>query len=834
MFKKFLSLIFICLMLLSAVGCQGEEKYFSVKTDVMKKYNAIGNKGEFSFNNSKELEIVAENDYLILCYDKETMVITVFDKRNGKEYTTNHISEDFNKNNSKLAALNLIYSNTQGKSGSIDSYTQSVALGQVDVVKNGNKVTFNYNIGDISDGLEVTPSVMSNERFNQFFERADEQQQKLLKRRYSYIKENDNWTRRKIVSPVAINDLVNLFKDLGYTNDDLIKDNAENNVEDVLEDKLSFFVPLTFALEDDSVVASIDMEKITCPQSNPLTKIEVLQFFGAVKGEQDGYFLLPDGSGAIMPFAVVENGSAYYAAPVYGYDNAMRKKVVATKSKDVLMPIYGVSYKEGGFLSVIEDGEALADIYAYNSGASDDYNKIFSTLNYLKTESVSLGDQGASENYNYYNFQKQSYKGNYSVRYIFLESEKNDYSQMACVYRKYLINSGELLKSQTSDKAPFVLETVGGILTEKQFLGVKYRGISALTEYKDNIAMLETLSKGGIANIKLKLSAFWGDGLQNIVPVNIKLITSLGGREEFNKLLSSAKESNVMVYPDFKMLTFSANSGILAKNKYAVKSMDFKDASIEIINQATLEKNEQIMDNLYYLTSVKSLPRIAEKIQFFLNKYDIKAISIADMASGISSDFSTDSYYDRQSAINTASSIIKDFSNDYEMMLNAANVKNSKCADIITEAPLWSSQYKYSEGVPFYSMVYHGSVDYTGESINLSSDITTEFLRCIEYGASLKFTMIYRNNSLIKDSDYTKLYSVEFADNYDKALNYYKSVNELYCKTKDSEIVMHNKICDMVFLTEYANGVKTIVNYSDKDYLSDYGTVPAQNYILIG
>ncbi len=829
MLKRILAVFLICILSLSVCACGQGKGFTFVHSDAVSGYKAVGAAGTLVFD-AAGLKKAAENEYLALYYSEETYVVTIFDKRTGKSYSTAPSEETPSSTNTRLAALNLIYSNSQGKNGSIDSYTQSVLLGQVEVKTSGNTVTFNYSIGDVSDGLEVTPSVISNERFTKLLEKATPAQQKALKRRYSYIKDYDNWSRRKIASPKAIADVVALFKELGYTEEDLKIDNAENGVSSAGNEKLAFFVPLTLTLDKDSVIASIPLSEVTYPKSNPLIKIEFMQFLGAISGKTEGYFLLPDGSGAIMPFDTVENGAVHYEAAVYGPDNALRQKASSSKKQTVLMPVFGASYADGGFLSVIEDGEALADIYAYNSGSTDNYNKAFSVLNFLKTESVSLGQQTASDNFNYYNFQKENYTGNYTVRYIFLENGNNDYSGMAKAYRAYLGDTGALPKAERAENAPFVLETVGGILADKQFLGFQYKGITALTEYTDNIEMADELSKLDIKNIKLRLTAFSGDGMQNSVPTKFKLISELGGKKGFKSLVAAVAEKGYALYPDFEYLTFSVNSGVGAKNKYAISSMDYKSASVPVYNKATLEKDIQIGDNLYYLMRVKSLPTVDKAVQKFIDKYKISGISIADMATGVSSDFSDKSSYDRQSAVNLAAGLMD--GQDHSLMLNAANAKNAKSADIITEAPLWSSLYEFTEGVPFYSMVYHGAVDYTGKSVNLTPDARTEFLRSIEYGAALKYTLVYQNASSVKKSDYTELYSAEFDDNKDSAAACYKEVNTLYKKTANAQIVRHQKLADAIYMTEYSNGVCTVVNYSDADFQSEFGTVGARNYII--
>ena len=131
-------------------------------------------------------------------------------------------------------------------------------------------------------------------------------------------------------------------------------------------------------------------------------------------------------------------------------------------------------------------------------------------------------------------------------------------------------------------------------------------------------------------------------------------------------------------------------------------------------------------------------------------------------------------------------------------------------------------------------MVYHGFVDYTGTSLNLTSDRETEFLRCIEYGALLKYTLAYRNTDEIKNSDYTNLYSASFEQNLEDIKEKYPKVNELYKKVADSKMTGHKAVNNNVYVTAYENGVETIVNYSDSDYSYDGVNVPAKGFIITG
>lgn len=833
--KRILTLLITICILFALTACGSDKGTVYIKSPEINGYSASSDKGNLSLENTERLTKIAENEYLQVFYNTESYTLTVFDRRTGESYFSAPQGEKISSTNARLAMLSLIYSDFQGKSGEIDSYTKSVVLNQVETEKVKNGMIFNYKIGDFSDGLEFVPQKLSGKRFNSFLEKLDSSKQGILKRRYSYEDETDQWIRRKnIANPKAISDLVRIFKDLGYTAEDLEKDNKENGVKTETVEKLGFFVPLKVTLEEDSIVVSIDFNKVIYPENNKLTKIKVLPLFGAAAAETEGYYLLPDGSGAVMPFKTVEDGAIGYNASVYGQDDAVRNKVGTSKKQNILLPVFGAGYKNGGYLTYIEEGEALADIIANNCGSEDEYNKIYSQVNFLKTESVALGDQNASDNYTYYNFQEKPYNGNYTLRYIFAEKDAYDYSSLAKLCRNYLETTGKLKKTKKGDNAPFVLESVGGMLANQSFLGFTYEGITPITKYNDNILMADKLKASGVENINIRLTAFKGDGLQNSLPMDMDFISKLGGKRGFKELIEKAKEKNIRIYPDFEYLTFTGNSSVFTKNSYAAKTLDMKAAGKDVINPATGFKNIQLSDNLYYLTSIASLDEINDSVKEQLDDYEIKNISIADLGGNVSSDFSDKAPYDRQSATNKAADMIKGLSGKYSVMLNAPSAFSAGNADIITEAPIWSSQYAFAKDIPFYSMVYHGFVDYTGTSLNLTSDRETEFLRCIEYGALLKYTLAYRNTDEIKNSDYTNLYSASFEQNLEDIKEKYPKVNELYKKVADSKMTGHKAVNNNVYVTAYENGVETIVNYSDSDYSYDGVNVPAKGFIITG
>ena len=98
---------------------------------------------------------------------------------------------------------------------------------------------------------------------------------------------------------------------------------------------------------------------------------------GAVGKAGSGHIFVPDGSGALINLnngRVSDNG---YAARVYGKDYGVSlQKESTNESASIRMPVYGLKDGDKAFLTVIEDGAALATVYADIAGRVSSYNTV--------------------------------------------------------------------------------------------------------------------------------------------------------------------------------------------------------------------------------------------------------------------------------------------------------------------------------------------------------------------------------------------------------------------------------------------------------------------------
>ncbi|MDE6419268.1 MAG: hypothetical protein K2K87_01935 [Lachnospiraceae bacterium] len=198
------------------------------------------------------------------------------------------------------------------------------------------------------------------------------------------------------------------------------------------------------------------------------------------------------------------------------------------------------------------------------------------------------------------------------------------------------------------------------------------------------------------------------------------------------------------------------------------------------------------------------------------------------------SDLSERNYTDRQMAkINNTAAMGTLLDGELSVMGDNANAYVWGCAGELFNVPLYSNHYMIiDEEVPFYEMVVHGYIPYAGSALNLADDYETAVLKSVESGAGLNFKWIYENNSIVKETDFDYLYSVNYEAWIDRALATYQRVNEQMGYLSNVEMVSHEIVRKDVVKITYADGSVVYVNYTDEAVTEDGITVGARDFAV--
>lgn len=220
----------------------------------------------------------------------------------------------------------------------------------------------------------------------------------------------------------------------GYTQEELEKDNAENQVA-APEASITFRVPVEYTLDKDGFVARVVTEDIQCPSSAHLLTLSLLPYFGAAGEKEEGYMLVPDGSGALIRLNNGKASQGLYQACLYGDNLTAGRSDVLTEKQAVPLPVYGMRRQTAGFLAIIESGDALAAVNAAVSGGANRFNYVYPSFTLNQAEAADVPYYMATSMYFY---QKTMTREDLQVRYCFLNGEGSTYSGMARRYQQYL------------------------------------------------------------------------------------------------------------------------------------------------------------------------------------------------------------------------------------------------------------------------------------------------------------------------------------------------------------------------------------------------------------
>lgn len=575
-------------------------------------------------------------------------------------------------------------------------------------------------------------------------------------------------------------------------------------------------IALEFSLTEDGIRIRIPNDKIDeYGDAFSLISLDLMTFFGAGADGGEGYFLYPDGSGAIMKFddpAHLQEPTATY----YVYGNVTRNQEFLGRFTDgdpeVLLPVFGGNYGEKGFVAYVTEGDESCAIKVSPATLVVRANYIYPVFLYRR----GFEDPRVT-NKKVLTYDPDRIPADYEIRYSILPREAADYSGMASAYRSYLAESGKMSRLAEGEAFPLSVNLFMGIREE----GVILDTFQSVTTFGEAKEILEDL-KGNInGTIRAALKG-WMSGGYGSEPKYFPPSGKLGGRKGLQELARYAGENGIELSLAANFMTVGSEAGGFSKNRDIVYLSNY---------QVLTDKRESV-----YLMS----PSVAWK-QFtsFMKKaggYDLSGLLLENIG---------DMIYYNYAKKNTVSSgecrqYWKDILRETKESLGSVTADGGNAyvlefADMVTEIPVEDCGYQMTtESVPFYQMVVHGYVDYTGKAMNLSSDSEKQLLKWIEYGYIPYFEITFESADKLIRTDYSELFTSEYALWRDRIIEDYHVLRETLGGVRAAEIISHTRLSENVYRTVYANGVTIYVNYGSTPVTVEGVEIGAGDYTVTG
>lgn len=576
----------------------------------------------------------------------------------------------------------------------------------------------------------------------------------------------------------------------------IFPDETTANKQVLNENDIAFSVELTITLVDGSLFADFSYSNLSGNKNAVITNLKVLNWFGAYnQSEKDDFLLVPDGCGAVINTSVYDNSFEPLTFSVYGDDISSPEKKC---DGNAIIPAFGLKHSSLAFVALITKGDAISKIYADKATDSNEYNIISSGFE-ITPYDYSNGTLTVSKN-------SYNPKDGLEICYRFLSGSNATYSGLACACREQLIRNSVLSTRNVEENVnlPFNLSIIGSVTENYKNI---FNKTIAVTDIEQTTDMITRMKNKGINNINIRYTGAFDGGINQKDISNFSTLFKLGSKKEFNELYDYIDSQNMNLYYDINILS-SSNGFSTGQNAISLtgKSLtkNISNPYYEFIKSSNYK---------WHYRSLSSLKKLVSKILINSKNYNFSGFCIADIASVLYSDYSSD-YLNRCEAAKLISDSIIPLTTNRSTMINGGNIYIIKNAEIAINLPQKTSVTNSGAytAVPFVQLILHGSIDYSGSAVNLDNNPKESLLRSIEYGSCPYYEWSYSELSSKHNDPYY----------YDKFINeaseYYSKSNKILSDLRCIRIIEHSKIADGVFKTEYENGSIIYVNYTDADF----------------
>ena len=598
--------------------------------------------------------------------------------------------------------------------------------------------------------------------------------------------------------------------------------------------KQGFVIPVQYVLEEDCLAASIISEGIEeevweDPDTDPEKKqsvmnVALLPFMGAAGSDDDGYLIIPDGSGALIHFNNGRTGAAIYQQDVYGRDDALTIRKAATTTYDVNMPLFGIVRNGRALMAVVENGDYQAQLNAMVNGQLTGYSNAYFAVQYIHMEANTI--MPGSEHSTDVMLPTNTFRdmGNFTVRYYPLAAENATYADVAAAYRAQLG-----LKESIADAATQQLEMVASIPSIDTFLGVPYESVRVLTSYEQAAQTLRDFAAEGLNDLTLRYTGWSKQSVRGKMVTGLDLDNRLGGKKAFDGLRQAVKETGAEMVLAVDLIDIYEDGNGYWSLFAATDSVNSTAKQVPEFLQSTGYQDPE--GKPWYLLSPDKVPEAARKLAENLSG-QVDGVSLSMLGNTVYSSFgktgisrtSAGMYW--QQALETLSGKIQTLS------AKTASAYAFPYIEQVDATPCASSRFEVTDmEIPFYQMVTHGAMVLYTEPANEDGNVRKALLRAIEYGMYPSWRVIAGDTALLSGTDYASWHAASLDAWREEIKNTAAWMAPLGVYA-GMQMTGHEQVTATLSVTTYANGDMVLVNYGSEDAEHLGVTVPALGYAI--
>lgn len=792
------------------------------------------------------MELVSENEYLKLYTDTSSAAVAVYDKRNGEVIYSNPLNaeEDTIANATNMNYLKsqfiINYYNQEVKSGTYDSYSMAVAKGQVTVESIEKGIRYIYRLGDFeSSKTGNIPIYVTQEKLDEICEKLSEEDSVSFRRYYITSTTTQGMLELNGIAqknPKTIKKVQGWLENIGWTDEEYEEQMALAGVETTLP--ISFRIPLEYRLEEDGVKVSVPVSGIEEYGGGSIYRIQLLRYMGAGNTTEDGYIVVPNGSGSLINFNNGKVNAGSYSQYIYDIDPLAANYTTTENTISAKLPLFGICRENSSILTTIESGASMALITAGISGVFNDYNYAYPTFVLRTADNLRMFGNSSQD---VYVLEPDIYDVNLEVKYTLLTEEYKDYAGLAGYYRERLLAAGILTPDIQTGDIPFYYDIISGVKETAHFLGIQSLNTFSMTTFDQAAQISEDLKENGITNQVMNLQGWFNGGYYHNTAGEIKIPGKLGGKSDLEELNDVITENGGRLYTDvsFQQITYADKHF-----NYNAEASKYYGAGYVVVmgqvNPATLRSTSTLgyMETMYNLLSPRYLPRYVSKFADKVKRYDIYGISLRDLGNVVYSDKKRTNIINREEALKVVLGqldVLK--GTGKQLMTNGANDYSFAYSRDIINVPTKHNRFLIvDEHIPLYEMIIHGSISYSTELLNYDDkeDMTKTVLEMIESGAAPHYVFTWKESSRMKNTGLNRYYATTYEVWKAEAIRIYNQVNEALKHVTGAMIINHEILDNGIRKITYDNGVVIYINYDGEPHISEGYEIPAEGYRLEG
>lgn len=569
---------------------------------------------------------------------------------------------------------------------------------------------------------------------------------------------------------------------------------------------------IILSLNEDGINTFIDKDKIK--DENPtfqLTNIYVFPYLGSARQDKvPGYFMIPDGVGALVRFGKVT--ARDFSAKFYGNDLGYNDNYLPELS----LPIYGVVHmeNENAMYAVINEGAEVSLLEGIFYGQSSSYFRM-NTRYAVRQVYFNVIDRAGN---GYRQLLEQKASSNFDISFNFLKNEKANYVGIAKEYQQTLIEEEVLTRREVANgDIPLNIEYLMSE-REKSFLKTKEITMSTTKEISE---MYNFFKKEGINNQILNLKGYSKSGNMNTTPYKLNLIES---KNNFKNLVDEVHEDGNSIFLTNDYTRATSESKRISYGKDVARN-----TSKLRYNFSTKDINNNVYDRyiLYPQSSLRYINQDNKK----LNNIGFDGWSLDSETNKSQTVYQSGKYYDRNYSIKKYQEM---FETVDKVQMYQPNLYALKHAYTYLDLPITNSQYDYySDLIPLIPLVLKGYISYFSPVLNYNAMGRERLLTMIDFGTNPSYILTYSPTYKMRHTMSFIEYSTTYSDYKEDIVNDYGYINNALKHVINSDIINREILETGVVLNTYSNGVKIYINYTSNNFTAGGVSISANDYKVV-